>query len=509
MRAAGLCLCLPLLAAPAERWVEFRSGPFVVYSSAGERAGRETLGVLEQLHWGLAAVLSQQELKTRWPVRVLVRKGPVVALRLGRDAYTGALPGNAPIPREWLRECARMLMETSAGRLPAEFESGLADFYSSFEMRGSTMLAGQALPPAERNLNWARVHLLSTQAEYSGKLRVLLYNLRQGADPEPAYANALGKTPAEIERQAAAHLAAGQFATVELSGRPLNPLRDFTARVPSLDPAILLADLTLDHAAYEAILKRQPESVEALEGLGLAAAREQRMEEARRQLEAAAKAGSKNARVWLEYGRLAGDRAALEKAAQLNPAWAEPHFLLAQRETDFKRKIEHLKTAVALEPRNPAYDQALQAQRAAIKEFEAAERRRAEEEKRRELERLKAEALARIRAAEARANRQDPPELAERKIEPWWEGPRPEGKVRGRLRQIDCLRGVLRLVIEDGGKTTRLAIRDPKQVVVLGGGTLELGCGPQRAPRLVVVEYFVKADPKLATAGEVATIEYP
>lgn len=504
----GLCLCLPLLAAGAERWVEFRSGPFLVVTSAGERAGREALGTLEQLHWGLAAVLSQQELKTRWPVRVIVRKGPATAPRLGRDAYTGVLPSNAPIPREWLRDCARLLIEPVAGRLPPEFEAGLADFYSIFQMRGSTLVAGQPPPPAERNLNWARIHLLSTHPEYSGKLKVLLYNLRQGAEAEPAYANALGKKPAEIERQAAAHLAAGQFSTVELSGRPLNPQRDFIARVPSLDPEILLADLTLDSAAYEAILKRQPDSVQALEGLGLAAARDQRAEAARRYLGAAIKAGSANARAWFEYGRLSGDLAALERAAQLNPAWAEPHFVLAQRESDFKRKIEQLKTAVALEPRNPAYHQALQAQRAAILEFEAAERRRAEQEKRREIERLKAEALARIRAAEARANRQDPPELAERKIEQWWEGPQPEGKVRGQLRQIDCLRGALRLVIEDGGQSTRLAIRDPKQVVVLGGGTLELGCGPQRAPRWVVIEYFVKPDPKLNTAGEVATIEY-
>jgi len=498
--------CLPLSA--AERWVEFRSGPFQVFTNAGERSGREALAQLEQLHWVLAAVLSQQELKTRWPVRVVVRKEPPVALRLTRDAFTGALTARAPIPRVWMRECARLLVEPQAGRLPPEFESGLADFYSNFEMRGSTLIAGQPLPAAERNLNWARIHLLSTHPDYSGKLRVLLYNLRQGAEAEPAYANSLGKRPAEIDEQVRTYLAAGQFATVELSGRPLNPQRDFTARVPSLAPEIILADLTLDCAAYELVVKLQPASVEALEGLGLAAARDQRAEEARERLAAALKAGSTNARAWFEYGRLAGDRAALEKASQLNPAWAGPHFLLAQQERDFQRKIERLKTAAALEPRNPAYRRAVEEQREAYAEFQAAERRRAEEEKRHELERLKAEALARIRAAEARANRQDPSGIAERKIEQWWEGPKPEGKVSGRLQQIDCLRGVLRLVIDTNGKKVSLAIRDPKQVVVLGGGTLELACGPQRAPRLVVIEYFPKNDTKLATAGEVATIEY-
>jgi len=511
MRRIAAPLCLPLAALAAQRWVEFRSGPFVVLSSAGERGGREALAQLEQLHWGLAAVLSQQELKTRWPVRVVVRRGQdgsPVSPRLTRDAYTGAVTARAPIPREWMRECARILIEPGAGRLPAEFESGLADFYSNFEVRGSTLIAGQPLPEAARSLNWARIHLLSTQPDYYGRLRVLLYNLGQGAEPEPAYANALRITPAEIERQAAAHLAAGKFTTVELSGRPLNPQRDFTARVPSLAPEIVLADLTLDRAAYAAILQRQPESVEALEGLGLAALREKRPDEARTRLEATCQAGSANARVWLEYGRLAGDRKALEKAAQLHPGWAEPHFLLAQRETDFKAKIERLKKAASLEPHNAAYQQALEGQRAALVEFEAAERRRAEEEKRREIEALKAEALARIRAAEARANRQDPPGISERKVEEWWEGPKPEGKVRGRLRQIDCLGRVLRVVIDTDGQTTRLLIRDPKKVVVLGGGTLELACGAQRAPRLVVIEYFVKPDAKLAAAGEVATIEY-
>jgi len=508
MRAIVAFLCLALAAAAQQRWVEFRSGPFQVLTSAGERGGREALAALEQLRWGLGAVLSKQELKPLWPVRVVVRKGTPLPLRLARDAYTGAVAATAPIPREWLRECARILIQPNAGRLPAEIEAGLADFYSTMETRGSMIVAGRPLPEAERNLNWARVHLLSTHPDYYGRLRVLLYNLEQGAEAEPAYRNALGKTPAEIERQAKAQLAAGNFTTVELSGRPLNPQKDFTARIPGLAPEIVLADLTLDRAGYEAVLKRLPGSVEALEGLGLAAARENRAAEARKYLAEAVKAGSANARAWLEYGRLSGDRSALEKAAQLNPAWAEPHFVLAQQETDFRRKIERLKTALALEPRNATYRQAIEERRVALAEYEAAERRRAEEEKRRDLERLKAEALGRIRAAEARANRQDPPELAERKVEAWWEGPLPSGKVRGRLKQIDCLRGLLRLIIDSDGQTTRLLIRDPKQVVILGGGTLELGCGPQRAPRTVVVEYFPKDDAKLATAGEVATIEY-
>ena len=51
-------------------------------------------------------------------------------------------------------------------------------------------------------------------------------------------------------------------------------------------------------------------------------------------------------------------------------------------------------------------------------------------------------------------------------------------------------------------------IRDPGKVVLIGGGQLALGCGLQRPPRMVVIEYFPKEDSKLGTAGEVATVEY-
>ncbi len=91
---------------------------------------------------------------------------------------------------------------------------------------------------------------------------------------------------------------------------------------------------------------------------------------------------------------------------------------------------------------------------------------------------------------------------------PWWDGPQAAGKASGVLKQVDCLRGVARLVIEtDEHKTVRLAVRNPGQVAIGGGGEQTLGCGPQKNRR-IRVEYFPKPDPKLATAGEVASIEF-
>jgi hypothetical protein len=50
-------------------------------------------------------------------------------------------------------------------------------------------------------------------------------------------------------------------------------------------------------------------------------------------------------------------------------------------------------------------------------------------------------------------------------------------------------------------------ITDPAQVAVLGNVKLELSCGTQQLRR-VKVEYFPKANAKMATKGEVATIEF-
>ena len=92
---------------------------------------------------------------------------------------------------------------------------------------------------------------------------------------------------------------------------------------------------------------------------------------------------------------------------------------------------------------------------------------------------------------------------------PWWDGPGPEGKVSGTLKQVDCLpKQQARLSIEDAShKVVKLLVADPSKVVYTGNGEVSLGCGVQK-PRKITVEYFPKANARLATAGEVATVDF-
>jgi tetratricopeptide (TPR) repeat protein len=545
-----LPLLLIALGAPTgDRWIEIRSGPFHVLSNDGDRPARDALNQLEQVRHILGTVLGKPDLTTVWPIRVMVLKsGQPAPPSVSRDSYIAALASNAPMPRDWLRECIRILIESNARRMPAGIESGLADFYSTATAAGTRITLGQPPPPENRTAGWAQIHLLVVDPAYYGKLRVLLYNLQQGADPAPAYRNAFGKTPAQIEKEAAAHLAAGKFDTVLIGGRPLDPRRDFFPEKPEpVVPQAALADLKPSRAAYEELLRSAPAT--AHEGLGFVALNENRAADARKEFAAAAEAGSKSARAWLELARLDPEKApaALVKAAELNPAWAEPHILLAAIETDPGRKLHQLKIAADLEPRSAARWRALaefnmahnrypeaakawsaaqaaaadDAERAQMRDarlaieqkkldYEAAERRRIEEEKQRDLQRVKDAAMAAVRAAEERANRGAPPPPPDRKVVEWWEGPAPDARATGRLTQIDCIGRLMRVVVQgDDGKPVRLLIRDAGKVVVMNpAGEAAFTCGPQRPIRTVKVEYYAKSDAKLATVGEVATIEY-
>src|SRR5579883_1680390 len=552
-----LC-CLPGLVLADEHWIRFASGPFEVWTDAGPRAGRETLARFEEFRHGLGQVVGDPDLGTSMPVRILLFRSakeaaawpaPSPILR-GRDCFAILLASGAPVPPAVFHGATRLLLDSSVARMPAHLESGLEDLFSTIQVSGILIKLGE--PPSQRSQDWALVHLLAVDPEYYGKLRVLLYNLRHGVEETVAYRNSIGKTAAEIEQQAARYLAAGNFQTVDLSPRPISVEHDFPENpVEPAELRLALADLLLPGRsadAYQALLRDRLHPAEAHEGLAFLALRDRQPDAARREFAAAMDAGSRSAACYVEYSRLETDpaksAAALRKAVELDPKLAEAHFLLARRESDPARRIAELKSAASLEIRNAAYWQALaeanldahnfseaarawrSAEQAAANpqdraryrqarmaieqqrlDYEAAERRRAAEEQQRELDKLKEQARADLHALEAKVNQGQSPVTGE-KVVPWWEGPKPSGKAAGVLKQVDCLGRQARLVIQqDGQKIIRLLIPDPSRVTILGGGDTTLGCGPQKARR-VTVEYFPKSNPKLATVGEVATLEF-
>ena len=552
MRRLVLLVLLPWLLAADDHWVKFTRGPFEVMSDAGARPAREAMVALEQFRHSLGQILGETDLETPLPVRVMIFKKPEgwttsTPVSEGRDRYSIVLGEKSAISPEIYRDLARLLLRGTT-QMPVAFERGLISFFSTFEVTGIRITAG--IPPASPDLDWARIHLMVCDPDYYGKIRVLLYNLRHGVAEDPAYRNAFGKSAAEVEEAAKKHFAAGNFQTTRLPSLPMAE-KDFPERQVSANEATLArADLLAGEqsaAEYRRLLAGHEKVGEAEEGLGLLALRAGQSEEAHRHFAAATEAGSTSARCYIEYAKLEPDNAkaeqALLKAAGINPKLDEPFALLAKRDTDSRKRLMHWKAAAERAPRNPAYWKALaeayladrnygeaakawrSGEQAAIDpaerermrqarmlieqqrlDYEEAEKRREAEEKAREIEKLKTEARAELRKAEAKFSEATPPG---EKAVPWWDGPKADGQVSGMLKQVDCLpKQQARLIIEDSArKLVKLLIADPGKVVYAGNGEVALGCGVQKA-RKISVGYFKKANAKLATVGEVATIDF-
>jgi hypothetical protein len=478
-----------------------------IYSLAGERESQELLNHLEQFRYTFGTLLGSPDAGSVFPIRILFVRdarqtaeygtpGPLV---LKREAWMAVTAARAQPSPELLSSLGRILLESNAGRMPPDIESGLVALFSTLDVKATHVTLGA--PPASKTRDWARMHLLSVDERYSGKLRVLVGNLQRGADREPAFRNAFERSASEIEKELDSYAQSASFGTTMLNARALDARREFPGRQAAPEQAqAMLADLR-----FERTTRDHPLIV---------------------------KAGN--------------DAKALESLATQFPKWGEPLVRLAQLQADPKRKVEFLVKAASLEPRNTAYWQTLAreqtaqnqfgaaakswaaAERAATTdqerdairgmqrkiveqrlEFEAAERRRKAEEEAREIARLKDEAENRIREAEARANKGRGALAPGAKVEQWWEGPQAPGKARGTLEKVDCLKGMARLVIRgEDGKLLQLLIRNPGQIVIQGGGEKTLGCGVQTPPRKISVDYFPKPDKAMATTGEAALLEF-
>lgn len=529
-----LAILLALTLPAAADWTLFKSGPLEVYSNGSDEAARQVLATFDQARWLLARWLGRTELNPLWPVRITMVKADRNAaryrtpnLRRVRDGYVGGLTDRDTVPSAWLRDFTRILLRDDTRSIPDSFEVALADLMSTLEVKATTLTVGKPPEPERRTRDWARLHLFCVDPNYSGRVRVLFSNLQQAAPLDNAYRNTFERTERQMEAEVDRYFQAGQFAPQTLSGKPLNPQRDYRPRVLDDERGkVALADVLNRPEAYLEIVNSGGAGAAALEGAG--------------QYLAAVEAKSDSAWAWLKAAEEEKDidkaRKLLLKAMDLNPRWSEPHARLAALEEDPGRKAAIYKRALEVDPRDTnLWIQLAEAQQAAkdfsgaalawrnaersttteserLKiearrkayelervELEAAERRRLAAEKQQELDRLREEALASIRAAEQRANQGATTE-PNRKVVEWWDGEKPAGAIAGLLERVDCVRGQLKLHLRAEGKLAQLTIVKPNEIAILGGGEQTLGCGIQKPPRRIRVEFNEKQ--------EVLTVEF-
>src|SRR6267143_607675 len=219
-RALLIFAIVASLAAAEDRWIWLHSDGFELFTNAGARAGRAELVHLEQFRYALGKILGKADLTISPPAQVMLFKtskeaAPYAAggpIQMGRDHVTLELAVDA-IPEDFQQGLARMLINSNTDRMPADLERGLVALFSNLEVSGIRIALGRTVPAALRDKDWARMQLLTVDPQYYGKLPVLFYNLQKGAEDDPAYRNAFGKSKAEIEAEVERYLAAGNFQT--------------------------------------------------------------------------------------------------------------------------------------------------------------------------------------------------------------------------------------------------------------------------------------------------------
>ena len=215
-------------------WIQFRSGPFEVYTDADRdiRPG-SCWGGSTNFAMCSGYMLGNQDLQTRaahphsaFQERQGARRLSVhPAVLDGRDRWCILLAAGAPIPPEVYRECTRLLLESNTGRMPAAYEHGLIAAVFHHRSARHAYYAGRAATGRTSAIAIGRAcNLLATNPDYYGKLRILLFNLQKGVDEAPAYSNAFGKSRAEIEKEVDQHIS-----PPEISRRRRCPARRSTS----------------------------------------------------------------------------------------------------------------------------------------------------------------------------------------------------------------------------------------------------------------------------------------
>lgn len=507
-------LLLPLVAFGG--WSEVRSGPFEVLSEPGEKEARIVLNHLEQLRNAIGTAVGQPDLPSVWPIRVAVlkpKKSTNPQLKFARDAWVCSIDAINPVTAASVVD---VLLSSWPGHVPPNIRRGLVTLYSTLDVDRTVVTLGR--PPAAKDREWSRAHMLAVRPEYSGRLRVLLSNLGKGIDPEVSYRNAFEKSEADIERELDKYIQAGEYGTVPVSGKPLNAQKQFVPKeVDDKTAALALADVAFANGADPGY-----EKFGSVEGQGLAGLRTGDREKARALL-----AQSTGAYALVQYARLLPpeeQKAVLEKAAAANPKWADPYKLLAAIEAHPAQKLAALRKASALDQHDAEIWTAMaRAQESAkmmadaakswanaerttddptlreqLRQLRAAgERARAEadmaarDEARRktqqETEDLKNKALMEIRKAEARAN-SGKPVIDEKNLGTFKETADSE-RVSGVLSRVDCRDSQATLHVQTGRSAMKLLVADAGAVEITGGGERSFACGVQKRPRKVEVEY--------------------
>ncbi len=267
--SALACLLIPAcaVAAQPEPWLKLTSANFELYTTAGERAGRDLIKHFEQVRSFFTQAFGAH-LSAERPARIIVFRNEKEYQPYRPNEFASAFyqPGaihdfivmssasseHYPVA---IHEFTHMMIHQSGMDVPPWLNEGLAELYSSLEPRGNKILVGQVLPGRVHVLNtdkwiplltllnvdhnspyyneksragmfyaesWALVHMLNLEPEFRPHLKALVLALKSET-PEAAFSKAYGKRIDEVEARCAITFTRPRFARSSLTFSCRNP----------------------------------------------------------------------------------------------------------------------------------------------------------------------------------------------------------------------------------------------------------------------------------------------
>ena len=381
LAAAALAGFLVQPLAAAEQWIKLTSSHFDLFTTAGEKKGREALLYFEQVRdffnrtrpsdkpvpGERVRIVAFHSYKEYAPYRMNEFATAFYMSGYGDDCIVmrGISEESYPIA---VHEYTHLLIRHTGLDVPAWLNEGLADLFSSLKQAGKRIVVGNLIPGRvatlqqskwlpldallvvdhnspyynERNRasifyaeSWALVHMLYLSNEYRPRIDKFGTAIGSGVPSANAFWQVYAKTPAQVQKDLEIYLRGtrfnGAFFDLKLEKSAEEP--DVTPASP-LESGVALADILAsvhkhDEAkeAYEALIHDFPKAWEPEAGLAELVWRDKQYDEATKHFARAAELGSTDARVYHDYARVARETktriSALQKSLALDPANAE------------------------------------------------------------------------------------------------------------------------------------------------------------------------------------------
>ena len=380
-----LFLLLSVQTAPAARpqWIKLTSTNFEMYTSAGEKKGREAILYFEQVRSFFLKALNLKDIPAAEPVRIVAFSSPreyepyrpsevadAYYVSDGRRDYI-IMSSIAPATyRMSVHEYTHLILRHANVNPPLWLNEGLAEVYSTMKQVGKKVQVGDIIPGRLLELHdskwidlatltavrqdspfynekqragvfyaesWALTHMLLLSPEYKtckAKLVSLLFDGKPAADEFP---EACARPLPNVQNDLMSYVRGTRFFAgifdVQLEKHAEAP---DVAEASPVESGTVLANVLLlarrrteARSRLEELAREYPKAWEPEAALARLAWHDRAYDDARRHFARAAELGSTDAQMYLDYASLdAANSALLRKALELRPDWQEAQYRL-------------------------------------------------------------------------------------------------------------------------------------------------------------------------------------